>query len=144
MDRLRRDELAHGYAPVTYEEACEVRDQFLVTASKLATFRLNALSRGPDALGHEYADLVRLHTNYLSLMPVAHVLFARQARQIERSCSERIYVDADGHLNPIPKRSCDTCRYGDKGPVPEGCSAECWEPELIDWDPDLSSRRNGE
>ena len=44
-----------------------------------------------------------------------------------------------------PVRSCDTCRYGDNGPEPDGCSASCWEPELPDWDPefDYSPKRRG-
>jgi hypothetical protein len=35
-----------------------------------------------------------------------------------------------------PERSCSTCRYRPGGPEELGCSAECWEPELVDWDPD--------
>ena len=33
------------------------------------------------------------------------------------------------------ERTCLTCRYGDNGDNPDGCSSTCFEPDLPDYDP---------
>lgn len=43
-------------------------------------------------------------------------------------------------MAPEPKVDCSTCRYGDNGTNPEGCSSDCWEPELSGYEPNSTPR----